>query len=31
MFDFFNSFQSPQSVLQLPLSKELQGDFNQKN
>lgn len=31
MFDFFNSFQSPQSILQLPLSKELQGDFNQKN
>lgn len=31
MFDFFSSFQSPQDFLKLPLSRELQGDYNQKN
>lgn len=31
MFHLFSSFQSPQDFLKLPLSRELQGDFNQKN
>lgn len=31
MFHLFKSFQSPQDFLKLPLSRELQGDFNQKN
>lgn len=31
MFHLFKSFQSPQDFLKLPLSRELQGDYNQKN
>ena len=31
MLHFFKSFQSPQDFLKLPLSRELQGDFNQEN